>query len=182
MWLFGKEPPPTPLAGDPRVALVSIRIYWLPLPSPTFSPCFLNLSLTQLDLLPRQHSSADCSSNHHHLPQSNTSSNKFSPIFNHTPQPSALLRFLPPPPGRGRMCGWSSGTHGRKSRPGLLLLACPQWSVCCMCAYLRLRVWWGLGESGHADWLASSQARAGHMEPQHWASRYFSASAPSSFV
>lgn len=95
MWLFGKEPPPTPLAGDPRVALVSIRIYWLPPtfslgPSPTFSPCFpnLSLSLTQLDFLPRQHSSSDCSSNHH-PPQTHTFSNKCTQF---------LITPLNPPP------------------------------------------------------------------------------------
>lgn len=50
---------------------------------------------------------------------------------------------------------------GQKSRPGLLLLACPQWSVCCMCVFawvfVRVGVCSGLGECMHTGWPASSQ-------------------------
>lgn len=93
-----------------------------------------------------------------------------------TSPPSPLTLHPPPPPAPpfpssvAVVCVDGAAVRsGQKSRPGLLLLACPQWSVCCMCVCVCVcacvclcvcvcvGVCWGLRESGHTGWPASSQ-------------------------
>lgn len=210
MRLFGKEQPAVPpsrLAGDSAVALVSIRIHWH---SPTrflfvsfilsiyFSHFSLFLSyilisfpLTSLpffyflSLSHRLHSNCPKTENETTNPWlSSFSFPSLFPISNHSlhlpspfnppsyfPSISSHSSSTPPAPPVSSsvavVCVDGAAVRsGQKSRPGLLLLACPQWSVCAcvcvsvsasVCVFVYVGVCSSLGESGHTGWPASSQ-------------------------